>query len=224
MNFLQMCQRVFTEGGVSGQIGSVQNQTGEAGRIVGWVASAYREILNDQGSTWKFLRKTAVVQLTSGKNTYSFDDLNLAEGVQWDTREMRVAINPDMSDETFLEHRDYSSFRNYWLFSSRRSVRSRPLDASVNDDTELVLAPIPASDYWLSLQYQIAPADLTQNDDIPVIPARFHMAIVWRALRHYGMFEAAPEVVSRADTGYKETMLQLEIDQTPEVCVGGALC
>lgn len=224
MNFLQMCQRVFTEGGVSGQINSVQNQTGEAGRIVAWVATAYREILNDQGATWKFLRKTAVVQLSADKSVYSFDDLNLVGGVQWDTREMRVAINPDMSDETLLGHLDYNSFRNYWLFASRRHVKSRPLNAAVTDDTELVLAPIPAEAYWLSLQYQISPNDLTGNEDVPVLPDRFHMAIVWRALRHYGMFEAAPEVVSRADTGYKEIMLQLEIDQTPEVCVGGALC
>lgn len=224
MNFLQMCQRVMTEGGISGQINSVENQSGEAGRVVGWVASAYREILNDQGAVWKFLRKEAAVQLTSGLGTYSFSDLNLPTGVQWDVRSMRVAMRADLADETFLDYMDYKLFRDYWLFSSRRTIRSRPLNVSVNNSTDLVIAPLPAEDYWLVMEYEVSPQMLARDADVPVIPERFQMAIVWRALRHYGIFEAAPEVVSRADMALKEIMLQLEIDQTPEATCGGALC
>ena len=73
--FLQICQRVFIEGGISGQISSTQNQSGEAGRVVAWVAGAYKEILNDQSINWKFLRKTVNVQLTPDKQAYSFGDL-----------------------------------------------------------------------------------------------------------------------------------------------------
>lgn len=224
MNFLQLCQTVFTEGGISGQISSTQNQSGEAARVVNWVAGAYREILNDQAIGWKFLRKIAAVQLTPGKQNYSFSDLGLANGVQFDTREMRVAVRADLADETDLGHMSYKDFRNYWQFGSRRTIQSRPLNAAVNDDTEVIFGPIPDQAYWVSMPYQIMPADLSSNDDVPLIPPRFHMVIVWRALRHYGIYEAAPEVVSRADLGYKEIMQQIEIDQTPEVIVGGAIC
>ena len=50
------------------------------------------------------------------------------------------------------------------------------------------------------------------------------MAIVWRALRHYGMFESAPEVVMRADSNYNEIILRMTLDQSPEIVVGPPLC
>lgn len=224
MNFLQLCQRVYTEGGISGQITSVQNQTGETLRVVQWVQSAYLEILNDQGLVWNFLRKEIKVQLTAGKGDYTFDELSIANGVQWDTRSMRVSLNEDSRDETFLIGMRFPEFRDYWLFSSRRDVMSRPLNASVDIETKLRIAPIPAAAYWLHGQVQVMPEPLIDGDQIPIIPLRYHMAIVWRALRHYGLFESAPEVVVRADAAYKDVMQQLWADQSPEVIVGGPLC
>jgi len=225
MNFLQLCQRTSLEGGVSGSITSTANQTGEAARIITWVASAYTEILNDQALNWDFLQKTSQVQLTSGKGLYSFTDLGLTDGVQWDENSMRVAVNSDMSDETFLNGMRFPEYRDYWLFSSRRTTESRPLDVAIDNETLLNIAPIPDQDYYLALQYQAMPAELINDADTPdIIPARYHLAIVWRALRHYGMFEAAPEVVTRADLAYRELMLQLELDEADEVIVGEPLC
>lgn len=222
--FLQLCQDLYREGGISGEISSVANQTGEALRVVNWVQSAYLEILNDQGLVWNFLRKEISVQLTPGKGDYTFDELNLAGGVQWDTRSMRVSVNQDGSDETFLMTMRFPDFRNYWLFSSRREVISRPLNAAVDIETKLRLAPIPDQPYWLWAEVQVMPPALLDNGDVPILPDRYQMAIVWRALRHYGMFEAAPEVVVRADTAYKEIMQQMWMDQSPEVIIGAPLC
>ena len=224
MNFLQLCQRVYTEGGISGQIASTQNQTGEALRVVQWVQSAYLEILNDQGLVWNFLRKDIKVQLTPGKGDYTFDDLSIARGVQWDTRSMRVSLNENGSDETFIISMRFPEFRDYWLFSTRRDVISRPLNAAVDIETKLRIAPLPAAAYWLHGQVQVMPEPLIDSDQIPILPERYQMAIVWRALRHYGMYEAAPEVVVRADAAYKETMQQLWGDQSPEVIIGSPLC
>jgi len=74
------------------------------------------------------------------------------------------------------------------------------------------------------MQYQQMPATFQDDGDESVLPERYDTAIVWRALRHYGLFEAAPEVVARADMAYKETMQQLWMDQAPEVLVGDPLC
>jgi len=222
--FLQLCQRVFIEGGLSGMITTTQNQNGEALRIVTWVRSAYLEILNDQGLVWKPLRKTVSVQLTPGKGDYKFSDFTLPQGVQWDTRSMRVAVNADLSDETFVNHMGFKEFRDYWLFSSRRTTASRPLNVAVDDDTKLRIAPLPDQAYWLNMQYELFPASFEADEDVSVLPERYDTAIVWRALRHYGLFEAAPEVVARADMAYKETMQQLYMDQAPEVTAGEPLC
>jgi hypothetical protein len=224
VNYLQLAQAVYREGGISGNITSTQNQNGEALRVAQWVALAYKEILNDQGMIWNFLHKSARVRLSAGHGIYKFSDFNLVQGVQWDTHSMRVAVNQDMSDETFCVHMRYPEFRDFWQFSSRRQTKGRPLNVAVDTETHLCVAPIPDQDYFMTLQYLIEPDALSQDDDVPVLPNRFHMAIVWRALRHYGMFESAPEVVVRADAALKDIMQQLENDQSPEVIVGAPLC
>jgi len=224
VNFLQMCQRVFVEGGISGQITSTQNQSGEALRVVGWVADAYRRLVNDQSQGWNFAHPEFIVPLVQGQGTYTFTDLALPKGVQWDTRSMRVASRPDMADETFLAHMQYSTFRDFWEFSSRRDQQGRPLNAAVDAETKLRIAPIPDQQYYLAGRAMIDPDGLVESDDEPVFPSRFHMVLVWDALRSYGMFEAAPEVVARADNNLKVMLQQLYFDQTPEVVVAGALC
>lgn len=224
MNFLELCRKVYLEGGISGQITSVANQTGEAARVINWVANAYQEILNDMAINLNPTRRTSIVQLTAGKQSYSFSDLGLSSSVQWNTRAMRVAVNSDMRDETFLVHMRYPEFRDYWLFSARRSTTSRPLNACVDPDNNLLIAPIPAENYWLSLESQIQADKLLEDGDVPIFPERFHYIIVWRALRHYGLYEAAPEVVARADNAYHTLKLQLDMDQSFEAVVGEPIC
>lgn len=223
MNFLQLCQRVFIEGGVSGQLSSTQNTSGEALRIVNWVKSAYEEILNDQPEAWVFVRKTVSKQLTAGIGTYSFADLAIADGVQWDDDTVTYATTSDLSDEASLNKLSFTKFQSVHRFGSTRVKTGTPVDVSIDNSTSLVLGPIPDKAGWLTFDYKAMPTLISDND-VPVLPARFHSAIIWRALRHYGLYEAAPEVVARADIAYKEVMLQLTIDQTPEVEVEGPLC
>jgi hypothetical protein len=223
--FLQLAQRVYIEGGISGQITSTQNQTGEALRVVTWVNGAYREILNSDQFTFGFIRKEVHVQLTPNQGSYNgVLDFQLDDLVQWDTDTMRVSINEDRSDETFLINMRWPAFRDYWRFSTRRTTASRPLNCSVNQDTNLEIGPVPADPYWLTMQYLAAPPDLLSDTDVPVIPLRWQMCIVWRALRHYGMFESAPEVVMRADAAYNEIMLRMTLDQSPQIVGGAPLC
>lgn len=220
---LSLCQDVYREGGISGTITSTQNQTGESLRVVEWVKAAYNSILNDQGIVWNFQRTTAAVTLTIGKGAYTPAELGFTDLANWDVTSMRVAANPDLSDETFLIGQRFPAFRDYWLFSSRRTVMSRPLNVSVDDSTNLRIAPLPDQEYNLILQYQSIPPALIDDIDVPIIPTRFHSAIMWRALRSYGMFEAAPEVVARAETEYKIVMQQIENDQSYQVVCGGPL-
>lgn len=224
MNFLQLCQRVFQEGGISGSITSVTNQTGEAQRVVNWVNAAYQQILNDQSMNWNFQHSVSTIQLTPGIGTYSFTDLGIPAGAQWDINSMRVAKSSTLADETMLAPMRFPEFRDFWLFSANRLVQSRPLNCTVNNQTELQLAPIPDQAYYLNFEWLLQLSSLVANTDVPAIPARFQLVIVWRALREYGLFEAAPEVIARAERNYKEVMLQLELDQSYEVVVAGALC
>ena len=224
MNFLQLAQKVYIQGGISGQITSTQNQTGEALRIVNFVQDAYREILNSDQFTFGFIRKEVHKQLVPGQGIYTKADLGVSDLGQWDTTSMRVSINEDRTDETFIIGQRWPAFRDYWRFSTRRYTTSRPLNCAVNQDTNLEIGPVPDAAYWLTFQYIDVPGDLLADADIPVIPDRWQMAIVWRALRHYGMFESAPEVVMRADAAYNEIVLRMTLDQSPQIVVGPPLC
>lgn len=224
MTFLEICQRIFVEGGISGRINTVQNQTGEALRVVMWAKNAYREILNSDQFAFGFIRKEVHKQLIPSQGTYAQADLGITDLGQWDTETMRVSINEDRSDETFVIGLRWPAFRDYWRFSTRRYTTSRPLNCAVNQETNLEIGPVPDVAYWLTFQYLAVPSDLLADTDSPVIPERWQMAIVWRALRHYGMFESAPEVVMRADAAYNEIVLRMTLDQAPQIVVGPPLC
>jgi hypothetical protein len=171
-----------------------------------------------------FLRKQIRIKLTQGKGAYTGSELGVDDLATWDAGGLRVASVDNLSDETLVVKQPWEEFRNMWLFSSRRDILSRPLNSTVTPDFKLQVAPLPDRDYWLVGEYVFEPVELRADTDIPVLPKRFHMAIVWRALRSYGMFESAPEVVMRADDALNEIMLRMTIDQTPEIQVGGPAC
>ena len=222
--FLQLCQAVFREGGISGSISTTVGQTGEALRVVSWVQDAYLEIINREGLVWNFVRGSAQVQLIPGQGIYTFDDFNLPSGVMWDVNSMRVAGSPSMADETFLIGQRFPDFRNYRLFGSRRTVISRPLNCSIDDQTNLRAAPLPDMPYYAVLQYESMPPALSLDTDVPFWPPRYHNAVMWRALRSYGMFEQAPEVVGRADKMLREMMVGLRMNQAYQIIVGQPIC
>lgn len=223
-SFLQLCQDVYREGGLSGSITTVHNQSGEALRVVEWVKSAYREILNSSNFEMNFLRKSSIVQLTAGQSVYTKEDLNVPTLAQWDINTMRVAVSSTMADETFLAKMRYPQFRDFWNFSSRRTIQSRPLNCTVTPETNLEIKPTPNADYYLAFEWVNEPPDLADDTDTPVLPSRWVNCIMWRALRHYGMFEAAPEVVTRADNGYRTIMVQMRLDQSFGIIAGGPIC
>lgn len=222
--FLQLCQSVFREGGLSGQITTVVNQNGEALRVVKWVADSYKELLQEEPTRWWFLRRRYLAQLEAGKGEYTPAELGITDLASYDTQTFRVAVNDNLSDETFLYGRRWPDFRDYWRFSSRRAVISRPLEVAVTPELNLAFGPIPESPYWCQFEYVINPPELIEDNDVPLIPERFQIAIMWLALRHYGMFESAPEVVMRADANYNEVVTRMFIDQTDEIVTGGPLC
>lgn len=224
MNFLQLVQAAMREGGVSGTVVTVSNQRGEAERFVRWVAQSYQEICLEEPLRWDFLRGRLIVPLTPGQGVYSAADLGISDFAQWDIQTMRIALQPNMYDETFLGAMAWREFYDFWMFSSRRDMRARPINVSIGQDLSLHIGPVPDSAYNLAFEYEKKPAELEADEDVPLLPSRFHMLIVWRALRHYGMFESAPEVVARAEDAMNEIQFRMEVDQTPSIEIGGPLC
>ena len=86
---------------------------------------------------------------------------------------------------------------------------------SVDPSGDLLVAPTPDSAHKVRASYIRDVVDMTADADEPAMPQRFHMMIVWRALREYGGFDAASEVVQRADQNYNMLMSALTQSQLP---------
>jgi hypothetical protein len=52
------------------------------------------------------------------------------------------------------------------------------------------------------------------------MPVRFHNLIVYEAMKKYGFFESASEILANANYQAGRTMRQLEADQLPDLVIG----
>jgi hypothetical protein len=118
---------------------------------------------------------------------------------------------------------DWEMFRDYYLFGNQRTVTGRPTFFSVKPDKSLVIGPVPDAIYTVNGEYFRQATDLVGDTDVPGITEEYHMLIVWRALRAYGLYESASEVVLRADGEIKRMMSKIENDQMPEITSGPPL-
>ena len=94
---------------------------------------------------------------------------------------------------------------NMHVAASRQSVA-----IAVGPNNSICVGPWPTAAYTLTGDYWMAPGIMANDSDTPTnLPLQFQIAIVWRALWYYGTYEAAPEVVQRADKRYRQTLRQL---------------
>jgi hypothetical protein len=81
-----------------------------------------------------------------------------------------------MADETFLAHMQYATFRDFWEFSSRRDQQGRPLNAAVDAETKLRIAPIPDQQYYLAGRAMIDPDGLIEYSVVYTDRSLNHMS------------------------------------------------
>jgi len=95
---------------------------------------------------------------------------------------------------------------------------------TVTPDMSVGLGQIPDTNgYTIVGDYFKQPTELALDTDIPGIPTRFQMAIVYLAMRYYGEYEQDDYVRQTADMQYNKLYQRMNIAQLPEVVGGGAL-
>lgn len=229
MNYLQLVQRLVREAGVSGPasgISTVANTSGEAQRVCEWIQQSWIEI-QEEHEEWDWMRKDVQFNTVATQQAYppSAAPVSLTDFARWKADSFRAYVTATgIGSEMFVLNIGYQEFRDYYQFGARRYTYGRPISISVNpSDRALLLGPAPDQVYTMLGQYFSTVQTLTSDADIPEMPTRFHMAIVYRAMIHYGMYEAAPEVVQRGENLYNELLLRLEADQLPAVATAGPL-
>ena len=225
MNYLALCNRLILECGISAQPMTVTvGNTGELQRVATWINQAWLE-LQEEHQDWQWMRHSASFETVAGQAEYMLDsDIILPYFGRWATQTFR---NYDTAatflTEIFMDPIDYEVWRNSYYYGALRTTQTRPLQFAIGPAKQVCLGPVPAAGYTVTCDYYSRPSELVNNLDTPELPSQFHMAIVYKAMQYYGMFESAPEVMQRGQVEYERMLRRIAIDRLPQIQFAGAL-
>tara|TARA_Y100001963_G_C6746082_1_gene431666 strand:+ start:498 stop:1121 length:624 start_codon:yes stop_codon:yes gene_type:complete len=206
MTFLQLCQRLVQETGIADDgPGTTVNQTGDMGRIVNWVNDAWLKIQSLR-SDWNWMWGTGSSTLTSGTSTITLP--TTVETVK------RVSLG-----ESYLQSSDYNAFAD----SYRVIQDGDPSVWTMKPDGVLAFNAKPTSNKTATYEYYSVPSTMSATTDAPGLPDRYHMLIVYEALRSYAQFDEAPELEKKGYLYYEEMLADLERDQLARINAPEAL-
>tara|TARA_A100001388_G_scaffold82140_1_gene59194 strand:+ start:3504 stop:4127 length:624 start_codon:yes stop_codon:yes gene_type:complete len=206
MNFLDLCQRLVQETGIADEgPATVTGQTGDMGRIVNWINDAWLKIQSIRAD-WNWAWSTGTSTLTAATNTVTLPAT--VETIK------RVSIG-----QGFLQALDYNDFAdNYRVIQN-----GDPSVYSIKPDGTLCFSSKPTENKTVSYESYATPVALVNNTDVPAMPERYHILIVYEALRCYAQFDEAPELEKRAFLYYEEMLADLERDQLARIGAPEAL-
>lgn len=238
MNFLQLVNRGITECGVSGgPLTTVAGATGSLGRIVNWIGDSFTEIQTERDD-WNFMRSSNLLGLgasfvtVAGQASYPLGTGAGTVGIltdnfgKWDRDTFRCyTTTVGTNDEQFLDDISYDVWRDAYMLGANRTVQTRPCAVAVGPDQSVNVGPPSNGLYTIAADYFVAPSVMATDTDVPTgLPLRYHMLIVYRAMKKYGLYESASEVWSRGDAEYRLMFNQLEAARLPQIGFAGALC
>lgn len=227
MTYLELVNMLREESGASGaaltSLGGTLSR--ESTRFKNWINRAWRKI-QTKHRTWLFMNQPFSFQTTAGVQTYTAATLStpIADLANWtrDTfRCYRTSIG--VSDEQILPFLDWETFRNLYQFGTQGAVQQRPVVFSITPSKQLVLGPLPDAAYTIAGWYYRSPQTLTADTDEPAFESEFHELIAWEAIRRYGLYEAAPEVLAVANDEADRLFNSLEQDCLPQITMGATL-
>ncbi len=231
--FLQLCQDVALESGTvpgSGKPETVTDQTERLGRIVGWVARAYRNIQNAE-RYWKWLEDTVTKNLTEGVDEYSASALGLTRFSHWlperpgaQATFTLYETSVGQADEGHLRYVPWGDFQPIYDVGSNASQTGKPTIFTITPANAVQVYPIPDNTgFTMRARYYKSDQALAADDDVPEMPAHFHDAIMYKALEYLCIFDEESEKRLTWHNEYQRVMSNLRGDQLPQIKLGGPL-
>lgn len=238
MNRLSLINSLIQECGVSGGplVTAESGLTGSLSRCASWIDAAWNEIQTAHDD-WDWMRSSNVLGqgasfvTVAGQASYPLGTGAGTVGIaaddfgQWDRYTFRCyTTTVGTRDETFLDDIPFDTWRNSYMYGANRSVQTRPVAIAIGPDQSVNCGPPSNGLYTITGDYWLPASAMTDDDDVPTgLPTRFHMAIVYKAMLKYGLYESAPEVFDRGKLEYKPLFNQLEALRAPQVSFAGAL-
>lgn len=216
--FLELCSDLATESGALGAAPSaVTSQTGRQAKCVHFVREAWRQMQNELRDA-NFLSEEFEGALVADTRRYSAGDLSISDFARW-LGNVSIHTVGDQSDEVELDFIGFDRWRRTYDFASHDA--NKPIRWSISPNEELVVGPKPDDAYTIRGQYQRAPQVLASNSDEPIMPARFHQAIVHRANMMLCVHDEAWDALKGAQSKYNPILLDIQRDCLPTVTTGG---
>lgn len=176
-----------------------------------WVRQAWLDIQNS--ARWRFLYRPFpdTAALVAGTACYDGTSLGIEDLASWIISDPASGpslslYDPDegVADQQDVFPTDYQLLERRYLFGDESENRDRPLEVAINDQNQLCFGPVPDKAYRLVDFYVRTPQILERDDDVPIMPARYHEAIKWQALRLLAEFDEADTLVLQtADLNYR---------------------
>lgn len=217
MTFIELVKRLRSECvGVSGSgPTSVTGQTGDNLRLVEWIASAYKDISNLHYD-WNFLRTEFTFDTVAAQQTYTPAQAGAADVGEWHKDSFRVFLTSSgVAGEIDMPLLEWEDFRREYNFGALRLTSSKPMVAGRKPDRSIMLWPIPNDTYTVTGEYWKEPQAMVGSDDVPLIPAKYHEIIVWRALVFYAHNQASPEAYAHGQAEYKRILAAMARTELP---------
>ena len=223
MNRLDLAQRIRIECAIGGSgPSSTTNQEGEYLRIINWLDTAY-ESIQTRRADWSYLRDDFESDaLVSGQDVYTPAQLGIDDFSNWFPHDFKLHIG-SFSNEQLMSYIPWNDFRLSYLLGSNRTTEGRPVVWTIKPNKSIQFSPVPNQAFIVNGEYFKKPDVMTEDDDEPVFPDWFHMAIVWRAIIYYSPYAAEADRWLQGKQEYADLMRRLTKDQTPAYTYGAPL-
>ena len=215
MNYLQLVQRLHRESMRSTAAPtSVSTANERQARLFDWVADAWRDLQMERD--WRWMRTTLDAPLIVDQTTYDATaDLGASRFRRWrpedDTYVPWLYIDGSPNSLWPLAYTQLDEFRSLYVY--RTWGASTPVAWTWDESNQLLIAPKPALPYQIRIEFWKSPSELTADADTPDMPEEYHLLLMWTALEQVAMADAAPELLTRAQTHKAALRSRLLVDQ-----------
>ena len=209
MTYLEICQTVRILAGAQGT-GPISVEDGDTSgyetNLVRFVDTTYIDIQNARNN-FKFLRASDTWNTTADLSTYTIlhipIDIKTIESIR---------VQKD-SKWKYLVELDYDE-AEYRFVNTLDS--DEPVYFSREPGTgDIKMYPTPDNVYPVHLEYYRKPETMGLNEDVPMLPEEFHLAIVYKAADRFASFLGSPEIDEEYREAYRVMFQRLCSRQVP---------
>lgn len=225
--FLELTQRFFQECQLPGTGPStVVGASGQAFDLFAWISQASKEI-DELHEDWAYLLVSPGVAFATvaGQQMYTPTQTGITVGEVglWkkDTfRNYHTATGyPSEIEMTWMDYDDWLRVEKIGVL---RTTQVRPMVFTIAPDKSIGLQ-CPLVGYTVVGDYYRIPFVLENDTDVPLIPQRYRMAIVYKAMMAYATEENAPEIYNEGERNYLRTIAAMSRTLLPTIRASGAL-